>query len=1357
MAVIPTTTLSTTGNSTIIASHPNGAITSLITSKAPPGGSASADPNGPHAGTATISVSSSAAVGTPSVGAVSVVSTAGSTTTTTTQPAVTGQAAPPAATQQPAGVTNTTTTTTNAAAAASKLELKPVECNLCHRKFKNIPALNGHMRLHGGYFKKDSEAKKCDKKENTGPPLQTASVGVRALIEEKIINKRSKDLKGSFVVPAPPLTARRLIDANEAFLSPKPSATVAIVSTSNGTAQIINTATLHSKATLINVTSAPQSISTSSAPSITINGLATGATNTTTTTTTVNGTELKDATLIELLKRGTKVAVKRAASTGDTSTILSLQQSTSNPTISSTPITNHATAQLITSTNSRTVTVLPAATLSTTPKMTPTVTGTSLMANPTNDASPLSLTISQTPTSTPGDVFTLAYASDFGDGDVYSVSDTAMLLQAVDPIQLLQDSNSTEPLDEIALSDYGSISDQGFTPSRQIQAVLDSPLPEGLAEFGALHAKDFNVLYGGSTAAAGEANGGPASSTTNLLQSSPSGPHLSPLPSPLAYPTPPASHEAVAQASPFLDDSRHFTDAGSFFDDKRGAQSFLDDGFFKTEPKDEDAKLSDSEKILALKHELLDENHDLFRANKHLLDEHCSELFKTEDSFFAESKPTSVDGTSKMNLDFLDDTHMFIEETRNASSPLSNAFFSATMSSAAEVKEALDEVLPNDDDDDIGVPEGDIDLYYLNGLSSLQSQMMPNSDDPLLSSSPKDFAHRQHQKFLFEQSQAAQQQQLQQHQQQLHQQQQQLQQQQQHQQQQQQQQQQQLLQQQQQQQQQTGVSALNQCMPPSAKKSKPSDVESSSTPLTVQTDPMPKDADSVFLSPSSLSSHSCSSSSSSSSLSLSSIASPRLQHALLGSANSGRPVWPRKRSQTTSSTGVANVSGLPVGQRKPTIYLSKLRRSTTSLLPALHYTPSPMLNPERAGTTGLYTNVNHARSTGAADVDLDSTMDSTSDIFSEPPLPIRPRINLGPDYQATLPECTRPVYGGLQQFHAAQQAQRLWDPALAPNERQVQRFIELARSSAAPLGCHTEENALRALLEANGEIHQAILGMLQGPPATIHRRWTADEIEQLIQGLEEYGKDFHRIARDLLPGKSTADCVQMYYFWKKLGIDYKSTTTLVGSKYAGLHGSPSPTPSPPAPPAPLPPPPPVEDLLLDHLDYTANASTGTTHARSQQSTQNVGNLQQNGHTVSTPSDVRPHVCEVPDCSASFSSKAALHGHIRIHCIGRNHSTVQNGNFLSAAGNPINPNHIPTKDDYPCKVCGKVFNKVKSRSAHMKSHRPQDASDQLQHQLQLHQQQLQQQQQQQQQLQRQQDNEKQEAHEEGTQLQLTVTK
>lgn len=43
-----------------------------------------------------------------------------------------------------------------AVAVQPKPEQKPVECNLCHRKFKNVPALNGHMRLHGGYFKKVS-------------------------------------------------------------------------------------------------------------------------------------------------------------------------------------------------------------------------------------------------------------------------------------------------------------------------------------------------------------------------------------------------------------------------------------------------------------------------------------------------------------------------------------------------------------------------------------------------------------------------------------------------------------------------------------------------------------------------------------------------------------------------------------------------------------------------------------------------------------------------------------------------------------------------------------------------------------------------------------------------------------------------------------------------------------------------------------------------------------------------------------------------------------------------------------------------------------------------------------------------
>ena len=32
-------------------------------------------------------------------------------------------------------------------------EPKPETCRICGKGFKNIPALNGHMRLHGGFIK----------------------------------------------------------------------------------------------------------------------------------------------------------------------------------------------------------------------------------------------------------------------------------------------------------------------------------------------------------------------------------------------------------------------------------------------------------------------------------------------------------------------------------------------------------------------------------------------------------------------------------------------------------------------------------------------------------------------------------------------------------------------------------------------------------------------------------------------------------------------------------------------------------------------------------------------------------------------------------------------------------------------------------------------------------------------------------------------------------------------------------------------------------------------------------------------------------------------------------------------------
>lgn len=61
-------------------------------------------------------------------------------------------------------------------------------------------------------------------------------------------------------------------------------------------------------------------------------------------------------------------------------------------------------------------------------------------------------------------------------------------------------------------------------------------------------------------------------------------------------------------------------------------------------------------------------------------------------------------------------------------------------------------------------------------------------------------------------------------------------------------------------------------------------------------------------------------------------------------------------------------------------------------------------------------------------------------------------------------------------------------------------------------------------------------------------------------------------------------------------------------------------------------------------------------------------------------------------SQSFTSKAALHGHTRIHCIGRNSnafsSNASNGQILSGTSIAINTQEDFPSKTYPCKICAK---------------------------------------------------------------------
>ncbi|RVE54322.1 hypothetical protein evm_001149 [Chilo suppressalis] len=414
------------------------------------------------------------------------------------------------------GASNSATSGGQNAGAVRTSDIKPVECNLCHRKFKNIPALNGHMRLHGGYFKKDSDSKKLDKKETTGPPLQTASVSVRALIEEKIISRRGATATST---PSTSTTTDSVV-SRAGFVAPAPPPLSTIRSSAASPA---------SPAT-------PAQFASPRTPVLAV----TANTNT--------NLVQRDSTLIELLKKGNTKVVKRSAS--DPGQSSPQQDFTFRP-----------------------------------------------------------------------ELFGVSFNSDDG---YFSPALNEDAFQFATTPEQLQELASLEDYATVAAS-IRERSPVPFPSSRRLAAVLNSPLPESLADFGACHGGSpvhspgigYTANSPGLSYSTGDSPG------LAYTAASPGGSYSTqPEPSPgLAYPTPPASHDAHSPA------------------------------------------------------------HTLPRA----------------------------------------------------SSPLSAAFFTATMSSQEEVEEALEEVLPEEC--------RSLDAYTLES-SPTPRRIMLNSEDPLLSSSPRDFSHQ---------------------------------------------------------------------------------------------------------------------------------------------------------------------------------------------------------------------------------------------------------------------------------------------------------------------------------------------------------------------------------------------------------------------------------------------------------------------------------------------------------------------------------------------------------------------------------------------------------------------------------------
>ncbi|XP_061910254.1 arginine-glutamic acid dipeptide repeats protein isoform X1 [Entelurus aequoreus] len=155
-------------------------------------------------------------------------------------------------------------------------------------------------------------------------------------------------------------------------------------------------------------------------------------------------------------------------------------------------------------------------------------------------------------------------------------------------------------------------------------------------------------------------------------------------------------------------------------------------------------------------------------------------------------------------------------------------------------------------------------------------------------------------------------------------------------------------------------------------------------------------------------------------------------------------------------------------------------------------------------------------------------------------------IRVGPSHQAKLPELQPFPSSGSQAV--TENEELVWMPGV--NDCDLLMYLRAARSMAAFAGMcdggSTEDgclaasrddttlNALNTLHESNYDAGKALQRLVKKPvPKLIEKCWSEDEVKRFIKGLRQFGKNFFRIRKELLPNKETGELITFYYYWKK--------------------------------------------------------------------------------------------------------------------------------------------------------------------------------------------------------------------------------
>ncbi|XP_052502345.1 mitotic deacetylase-associated SANT domain protein isoform X2 [Budorcas taxicolor] len=340
------------------------------------------------------------------------------------------------------------------------------------------------------------------------------------------------------------------------------------------------------------------------------------------------------------------------------------------------------------------------------------------------------------------------------------------------------------------------------------------------------------------------------------------------------------------------------------------------------------------------------------------------------------------------------------------------------------------------------------------------------------------------------------------------------------------------------------------------------------------------------------------------------------------------------------------------------------------------YTPPPILSPVREGS-GLYFNAIMSTSSIPAPPPItpksahrtllrSNSAEVTPPVLSvmgeATPVSIEPRINVGSRFQAEIPSMRDRALAAADP-HKADLVWQPWEVLESSREkqRQVEDLLTAACSSIFPGAGTNQELALHCLHESRGDILETLNKLLLKKPlrphnhplATYHYtgsdQWKMAERKLFNKGIAIYKKDFFLVQK-LIQTKTVAQCVEFYYTYKK-------------QVKIGRNGT----------------------LTFGDVD--------TSDEKSAQEEVEV-DIKANDILI-----LRSHESNAPGSAGGQASEKPREGP------GKSRRALP---FSEKKKKTETFNKTQNQENtFPCKKCGRVFFKVKSRSAHMKSHAEQE--------------------------------------------------